>query len=213
MEAIHQQEKGVELAEQVSKIAQQFGFEIIDGHLDLKEAPYKDVRHFFDTLIETGHFVFHGTNTEEKFDVLEARQANDAAKESGNKKAVYADAGATIPLASAILNKSYILEKLGGFTTEWGDENGRMLFRFSSNLYALFQGHDPKLFSDGYVYILDKTRFANAEDAGAEWHSEADQAPILTCGVSGNIARDIFTLNQKDGNVFEIGSVEERSST
>lgn len=201
MENIHKKEKNETLLEQASQIARQCGFEVVEGYLDLGKISYEQVKHFLYTLAETGDFVFHGTNAKERFDVLEARQANDAAKESGNKRAVYADAGITVPLASAVLNKSYILEKLSTFTTEWGNKDGKMLFRFSPNFYDLFVSGDPELFSDGYVYVLDKAGFMNAEGAGAEWHSEADQKPILTCRVSGKFAKDIFILDQKDGNV------------
>ena len=142
--------------------------------------------------------VFHGTNAEERFDSLEARQANDESKESGNKKAVYATTTARIPLALAILNKTYIGSRFRNFMTVWGDDNGKMIFEFSPNVYELFKSGDPNLFSDGYVYVLDKANFINAEDAGNEWHSEVNQKPLLACRVSKKLADVIFIIGKGD---------------
>src|SRR3989344_7025676 len=99
-------EKTIETTkEQLKRIVNQFEFKIVGDEIDLRDRPNEDVMKFFNSLAESGAFLFHGTNAQERFDKLEARQANDSAKESGNKKAVYADEGTAVPLASALWNK------------------------------------------------------------------------------------------------------------
>lgn len=197
--------KLAKLRAQIQDVCDQFGFKITNDEVDLREYPNEGVFRFFYALKDLGTLLFHGTNSAERFSILEARQANDGAKESGNKKAVYADAGITIPAASAVFDMSYIKNKFDSFVTSWGnDPNGKMFFNFSKNVYELFKAHDPYLFSDGYIYILDKSKFLNAEDAGAEWHSESDQIPFLACRVSKNLASDLFIIGSADkDNVSE----------
>jgi hypothetical protein len=180
----------------IKQIIDKFSLEISDGCLDLREYSNEDAVSFLYALKELGTVLFHGTNAEERFSILEARQANDGFKESGNKKAVYADADVTVPLANALLNRTYLISKFDSFVTAWGDDNGKMIFNFSPNVYELFTARDPNLFSDGYVYILDKTNFINAEDAGAEWHAESDQIPLLACRVSKKLAPTIFIFGK-----------------
>ncbi len=188
----------INLQGKIQETVHQFGFQINNEEIDLCGYPNDLVTKFLYSLVETDLFVFHGTNSEKRYDMLEARQANDDAKESGNKKAVYADAGITIPLASALFNTAYIKSKGESFVTSWGDDNGKMIFAFSTNIYKLFESHDPNLFSDGYIYVLNKENFANAPDAGAEWHAESDQKPLIAIKVSKNLANDIFILGQGD---------------
>lgn len=192
----------------INQISKQFGFEIFDGHLDLRNYTNPEVFNFFDALAQTGEVVFHGTNAEERFDALEARQANDSAKESGNKKAVYADTDAKPSLFLAVVNKNYLRSKFSGFASGWSDD-GKMIFKLSPNVYELLKSGDPNLFNDGYIYVLDKDNFINAEDAGHEWHSEIDQKPLLACRVSKKLADDILIFGKGDAdNVLEYSSEE-----
>ena len=189
----------------MQSILNQFGFEIAGDELDLRNRSNQEVMDFFNTLVGSGIGVFHGTNAKERFDTLETRQANDSAKESGNKKAVYADEGMGAPLIAALLNKGHIRTKFKSFITGWsGDSKGRMISKVTPNIYGLFKSGDQDLFSDGYIYVLDKTNFSNAEDAGAEWHSEINQKPILSCRISKKLAEDIFIIGKgEDDTVAE----------
>ncbi len=176
-------------------IADQFGLEIIGDQIDLRDNSNEEVMKFFNTLAGSKRFLFHGTNSEDKFDTLEARQANDAAKESGNKKAVYANEGTTAPLAAALWNKRYLRSKSKSFITGWSSNNeGKMIFKFSPNIYELLKSGDTNMFSDGYVYVLNKDNFMNAEDAGAEWHAESDQKPVIAVRISKKLAESIFII-------------------
>ncbi len=179
--------------EKTREIIAKFGFEVVDGEVDLRTSSNEKVLNFLDSLRGLG--LFHGTNARERFDTLEARQANDSAKESGNKKAVYADEGITVPIANAILNKRYIASKFSSFVTGWSNnEDGKTVFSFSPSVYQLFKSNDPDLFHDGYIYFLDKTNFINAEDAGTEWHSESDQKAVFSFHVSKKLAESIFIV-------------------
>lgn len=183
--------------EKVKNIVKQLGFEAAGDELDLRSNSYEEVMKFFHTLMKSGGVVFHGTNAEERFDTLEAREAHDSAKESGNKKAVYADEGIGAPLIAALLNKKYLRGKFGSFITGWsGDAKGKMVSKVTTNVYELFKADDQNLFSDGYIYVLDKDNFVNAEDAGLEWHSEVNQKPVLSCRISKKLAEDIFIVGK-----------------
>lgn len=189
-------EKSPELAnESAFEIVQRFGFELNGKLLDLRNHDNHKILEFFNALAETGKYVFHGTNSKEQFDKLEARQANDTSKESGNKKAVYADANPTIPLGAALLNTGHLKGEMESFTTGWSNDDGKVTFILSPNAYERVASKDHDVMSDGYVYVLDKTHFVNAEDARDEWHSEIDQEPILSCVIPRKMADEIYVLN------------------
>ncbi|OGN09249.1 MAG: hypothetical protein A3J46_04585 [Candidatus Yanofskybacteria bacterium RIFCSPHIGHO2_02_FULL_41_11] len=175
--------------EKAQEIARRFGVEVMD---DLRDKSNDEVFRFFGALVDTGLVVLHGTNAEERFDKLEARQAKDTTKKSGNKKAVYAQDGITIPLGLAILNRKYLKSKLKDASAGWTSVKEKTTFEFSPNIYELYKSGDPNFFTDGYVYVLDKANFINAPDAGPEWHSEVDQDPVLAYRVSKRLAEDIF---------------------
>lgn len=86
--------------------------------------------------------------------------------------------------------------------------NGKMIFDFSPNIYELCKAGDQNLFCDGYVYVLDKANFANAEDAGGEWHSETNQIPLLTCHISKKLASEIFIIGQGDKDTVHEHSIK-----
>lgn len=196
--------------ETIGAIAAQFKFEIINGEIDLRERSSEEVVSFLKALRDTERFLFHGSNSQEKYEVVEVRQGKDAAKESGNKKAVYADEGAIVPLALAVLNKNFLRNKLKHYIAGWsGNEEGKIIFKFDQNILNLFKANDPELFSDGYVYVFERTGFVNAEDAGAEWHSESDQKPSLSCRVSKRLAGQIFIYGQGESDTVAEYSPEE----
>ena len=196
--------------EKIKNIVSQFGFEDINNTLDLRNRSNEEVMKFFASLVKLETVVFHGTNAKERFDTLEARRANDSSKESGNKKAVYASTEIETPLILALLNEDYLKNKFDHYTTGWSrNKRGRRISKFTPNVYELLKSGDTNMFSDGYIYVLDKANFVNAEDAGAEWHSEVNQKPILTCRISRKLAKDIFILGQGDTDtVFEYSPEE-----
>lgn len=182
------------------EIVNKFGAEIEGNVVDVRDIDNEQVLELLSQLANTGKFVFHGTNSEAVYEILEARQANDSTKESGNKKAVYADEGTTAPIAAALWNRNYIRSKFRSTVTGWSNnEEGKMIFKFSPNLFELVKNKDENLYSDGFIYALDRSNFDNAEDAGAEWHAESDQKPVLAIKVSKKLADNVFS----DDNVRE----------
>jgi len=198
-------------AEVLSDKLRSFNLHAEGDFLDLCRLPNDDVIRFFASLEETAAFVFHGTNAAEKFETLVPHQSNDASKESGNKKAIYADGTAVVPMAVAILNKSYLQDKLKSFVTGWDIKQGKTVFKFSGNIYALLKEGDTRLFSEGHVYILDRSDFVNADDAGGEWHSEQARKPLLAVRISPNLASEIYIMNPIESKtVYEYSPEEEK---
>jgi hypothetical protein len=174
-----------------ASIVEKYGLEVEGNQVDARGLENELVLRLLNELADTGRFVFHGTNSTMVFEKLEARQANDA---TGNKKAVYADAGITAPMASAIWNKNYIRTKFKSYVTGWSNnKSDKMTFMFSPNVYELIKNKDENIYSDGFIYVLNKENFQNAHDAGAEWHAEIDQVPVLAIGVSKKLADTVFS--------------------
>jgi hypothetical protein len=97
--------------------------------IDLTQLANKEVIRFFEELVNSGNVVLHGSNSEQPYVELQARKANDASKESGNKAAVYASTDPYVPLMCAILNKWYIIDKTGGYTFGEYFVNNRKIFK------------------------------------------------------------------------------------
>jgi hypothetical protein len=147
-------------------------------------------------LSGTNLFVFHGSNSGRPYSYLRAQQANDAAKESGNRKAVYATSDIRIAITCAVLNHGYLREKLGSYTHGYDVDNDRFVIKASRNLYRLFAESDPHLFADGYVYILNSSKFIMAEGTTNEYYSESDQVVPTAFKVSKRLKESLLITGQ-----------------
>lgn len=205
----------VEMDAIINRELERFNIETQDGRTDLTELSNQDTLSFFDSLVDSGMLVIHGTNGDEQYVGLEPRQANDTSKESGNKKAVYATIDKFAALNHAIFNQEYAREKLASYT--WGennttDETGQIknTVKMTPELYNLFLEHSSEMMSNGYVYVLDKNNFVSAPDApDAEFHSEEKQIPIVICKVSKRLGEVLFIAGQGDKDtVHEYGADE-----
>jgi hypothetical protein len=184
-------------SELVHEKLERLGVEIKENHADLTSFTNEEVINLFGDLVSSGEIVLHGTNADNPYAELEPRQANDASKESGNKKAVYATVQVEAALNHAVFNKTYALGKLRSFV--WGEEinDGKMIVGATPELYRMFKEHDPQLIADGYVYVLDKNAFVSAPDAGeVEFHSEESQKPLATCKVSKKLGDTLFIVGE-----------------
>jgi len=199
------QENRSQLGDFVRAEIEKVGIKLNGERVDLTTLSNEQILQLFDNLMDSDAFVLHGTNAEEPYETLEPRQANDAAKESGNKEAVYATIDKVAALNHAIFNTNYIRTKLRSFT--WGESSygdgknapTKVVVNMSPELYQLFEEHDPNVLSDGYVYVLDKANFITAPDAGgAEFHSETKQLPIVICKVSKQLGDVLFVVGQGD---------------
>lgn len=179
--------------EVAGRIFLEHNLEIHDNCVDLTNLPLEDLLEIFKAIIDTNEFVLHGTNSPDVYKCLERRQGRCLLKESGRKNAVYATTVARVPLGLAVLNRNYIAKMLGGpLKYGWSGNDTSLVFRFPVKVLELLKSGNPNVFGDGYVYVLDKNNFVNAEDAGSEWHAEEDQEPVIACKISKNIAPDMY---------------------
>lgn len=160
-------------------------------------------------LVDSGLIVLHGSHSG-PFEELEPRQANDAAKKSGNERALYATVAVEAALMHAIVNKPYLLSTLSSFTLGYAFSTGRIRFRASENLYRLFLEHSPELFGSGYVYVLAKDEFTKASDSFTEYHSGDRRLPLLVLKVPGCVADDLFIVGRGSEDTIVEYSSEER---
>lgn len=126
---------------------------------------------FLKFLAEKGEFLFHGTNSAE-IEELEPRQANCAAKNFGNLKAVYATADPVLPVYHSVFNKS-------GFSGRHssGIESDSKGTDYVFKINGKFA--DEKTWTEGCVYILDKSQFEQGVDDNGKLIDEfASREPV-----------------------------------
>lgn len=162
--------------------------------LDMTDMHYDEALAYFQELVNSGIAVLHGTNAQDPYPTLEPRQANDlAGRESGNKVAVYATTIPEFAMQHAIYNKKYLDEVTGGsYITGHGRTDGVITFKVSPNVYKLHLDNDPEIFSDGYVYVLNRDDFKKSEGTSNEFHTESSALPLQICKISRKIGPDLF---------------------
>ncbi len=173
----------------------------------VEDLTQKSTHDILETLhhVQAGDVVFHGSNSTEPFPQLEARQATDHAKESGNKKAVYASVGLEEALFKTVFSRSYIADQLHSYTVGWDFSDGRFVFKADPQVFNILNSNYDQCFSDGYLYVLDRSKFKKAPDSKYEYHSENDQIPQIAYKIPGiKIAKELFPLSS-----FEQYSSEE----
>jgi hypothetical protein len=157
------------------------------------------VVHYCSAIVDSGHYVLHGSNVKPVLHLLEPRQANDAAKRSGNQFAVYASLDTKDVLMHAILNREYLAHRLKSYTIGYRRIAGRSLYKATHNLYRLFLDHDPDLCSDGFVYVMGKASFICSNDSDSEFFSLQPLTPIKVLKVSALLRNILFKTNMSDG--------------
>lgn len=161
------------------------------GATDLTHVPFEKIARLCSALVNTGLIVLHGSHFG-PCEHLEPRQANDAAKQSGNRLALYATTNVGAALMHAVINKPYLVSTLLSYTLGYAFFDGKIRFRASENLYRLFQEQVPHLYVDGYIYVLAKERFEKASDTLTEYHSRDNHQPILVLKVPRQLGDDLF---------------------
>ena len=111
---------------------------------------------FLKFLADKGEFLFHGTNSSE-IEELEPRQANCRAKNFGNLNAVYATTDPVLPIYHSVFNKKYF----SGIHSS-GVTNDKYTFKIDGKF------KDEKVWTNGCVYILDKSKFEQGTDDDGE---------------------------------------------
>lgn len=131
---------------------------------------------FLKFLTENKNVLLHGS-ARQSLEVLEPRQANDAAKKSGNKNAVYGVTDPVLPIFYAIQDR----KKLQG-TIESGveinDDTGESKYKFKIPISV----KETQPWVSGVIYIFDKSQFhPEQDDSGepsGEWTSDVPVKPI-----------------------------------
>lgn len=113
---------------------------------------------FLKYLSETGKFLFHGTNSGD-IKELEPRQANCRSKKFGNLKGVYATQDSVLPIFHSIFNKKYFR---GVYSSGLEFSDNEIDKGYVFKVDGEFE--DKKQWTDGCVYILDKTKFEQGTD-------------------------------------------------
>lgn len=160
-------------------------------------------------LCSSGLFVLHGSNSEVPYSKLLARQANDASKESGNRKAVYATSDPRIALFCAVINRRYLREELNSYTHGYEVNNDKFIVKVTDNLYRLFLERSARLVADGYVYVLDKSAFILAGGATNEYQAAEDQEVTTVFKVSKRFGQTLFIVGRGDADTVLPYSPEE----
>lgn len=168
-----------------------------DGNVfDFTPLPNVVAIDFFEFICRSGPFVIHGANSERPYAGLVSQQANDAAKEAGNRKAVYATSDARIALTCAVINRDYIRARLGSYTQGYVVDGPRFIVKATTNLYQLFLERDPRVTADGYVYLLDKRKFTPAGGTTNEYYSEEDQTASRVFKVSKRLGETLLVVGR-----------------
>jgi hypothetical protein len=123
---------------------------------------------FLKFLSEKGEFLFHGTNSAE-IEELEPRQANCRAKNFGNLKAVYATTDPVLPIYHSVFNKKYF----SGRSSSGVESGNKYVFKVDGKF------GDNKTWTNGCVYILDKSKFEQGtDDEGSPIDEFACREPV-----------------------------------
>ena len=127
-------------------------------------------------LVTNKEVVLHGSDKKD-IEILEPKQANDRAKEFGNKNGVYVVTDSVLPIFYAIQNR----EKISGLIisgVESDSDTKEKKYEFKMSKKVL----DTKPWTNGMVYILDKNNFQQGvDDSGElidEWVSEMPIKPL-----------------------------------
>jgi hypothetical protein len=144
---------------------------------DLRAERPEYIAEVCEALITCG-CVLHGSNTKALLRHIAPRQANDAAKASGNACAVYASTDVFAVLLHAVFDRAYCLARLGSFTIGHARVQGRPRLRMTAKLFDLAAHGDARLASDGFVYALDGAAFAPSPDSADEFTATHSVTPL-----------------------------------
>lgn len=177
--------------------------------IDLSNENFDKILEVFKDLILSNKYVLHGTNTNHPYAILEPRQANDSSKESGNKNAVYATIIPEFALQHALINRKYLDQKLQSYVTGHSKTGSEITFKASPNLYQLYLDKDPEIFSDGVIYVLDKSKFNTSPDAASEYHSLEAVNPVNIYKIPSKVGYDLFEGKLRSYTDEEIKKIDE----
>jgi hypothetical protein len=161
--------------------------------IDLTALPALHIIDLLWDMIGTDYFLLHGSNGVRIAGPLRPEKANDAAKPSGNANAVYATTIVDVALLHGIFNREYVRSQIQSFTLGYRVQlTGLELFA-SDSLLAYFLTGDPRLFSSGHIYLLDRMGFSRSEDGFEEYQCSTPYSPLAIFKVSANLRDFLFS--------------------
>lgn len=129
----------------------------------------------------THGYLLHGSSVED-IGLLEPRQANDAAKKSGNQTAVYAVSDPVLPLFYAIKDK----KKLHGMVHSGSSTDDQGIKTYHFEIDGKLSEENP--WKNGVIYVLPRESFTqSADDHGeltGEWVSSGPVSPAARLRVT-----------------------------
>lgn len=137
---------------------------------------------FLKYLVDNKDVLLHGSNNTE-INELEPRQANCASKEFGNQKGVYACEDEILPMFYSIKDKeTFNGTAVSGYGTVDGDTQKQYEFSVPQDM------KDKAAWSDGVIYILDKSNFVQGHNDNGneidEWMSAEKVKPLAKLIIS-----------------------------
>ncbi|MDP3696820.1 MAG: hypothetical protein Q8R55_02185 [Candidatus Taylorbacteria bacterium] len=150
---------------------------------------------FLKFLVAEKNVLLHGSSTK-NMETLKPRQANDKAKASGNKNAVYGVIDPVLPIFYAIKDRRKLNGVIeSGFTENLETGEREYKFRIPHNIL------ETKPWIRGMVYIFDKNQFHQEQDdsggLSSEWTLEASVKPLAKLEVG---PEDFRFLDKVEGN-------------
>lgn len=168
-----------------------------EGHgvEDLTSWPVEDALKLCYRLVLSGGVLLHGSNGADPFAQLEPRPANDAAKELGNRNAVYASLDVRVALMQAVIDRGYLRSRFASFVLGYRMRDGEAVLRVTRNIYELFLRQDPMMCSDGHVYVLDPAGFEPADGNGCEYFCADPVVPRRVLKVAARLGSFLFRID------------------
>ncbi len=160
---------------------------------DLTAASAERILAICRALVDCGGCVLHGSPVNPALDRLEPRQANDAAKPSGNHSAVYASVVSEVVLMHAVIDRAYLSSRFSSYRLGYRFEAGRCVFRVTGNVLALVTQGDSHLFADGFVYVLDRAHFQQSEECTYEYFALRPVVPLRRLKVSSDLGLQLLS--------------------
>ena len=150
---------------------------------------------FLAFLVSEKDILLHGSSNRDA-EIMEPRQANDASKISGNKKAVYAVTDPVLPIFYAIQDRNKIEGCVeSGVTTH---ETGDCEYAFTLPKGSLAK----KPWAQGIVYLFRKDQFRPEKnddgEASGEWTSDKPVKPVAKLEVTSDDFRFLGMVKESE---------------
>ncbi|AXV89224.1 hypothetical protein [Ralstonia solanacearum] len=160
---------------------------------DLTAADAEHILAICRALVDCAGCVLHGSPVKPALCRLEPRQANDAAKLSGNQCAVYAGVVPEAVLMHAVIDRAYLSSRFASYRLGYRFEGGRCVFRVTGNVLDLVRQSDSRLCTNGFVYALDRAFFQQSLECAAEFFSLRPVVPLRRLQVPAGLGLHLLS--------------------